>query len=214
MYANRSQAGEVLADLAAARGYEDVTILAVPRGGIFVAAPVARRLGVRLEVLVTRKVGHPANPEVAIGAVMADGTAVLDRRIIQAHGIDQEYLDETIAREAVEVRRRMVAYSGTEKPPPVAGRTAIVIDDGIATGYTLRGAITWLKTLSPAKIVIAVPVAPPDTVQEIAAGVTEVICPLQPADFMAVGMHYQDFDQNSDEEVLSVLRAVNAVSMA
>lgn len=210
MYANRSQAGTVLAGLLAARGYDKVVILAVPRGGIVVAEPVARRLGARLEVLVTRKVGHPANPEVAIGAVMADGTAVLDRRIIQAHAIDQEYLDEAVAREAAEVRRRMVAYSGSDKPPAVAGRTALVIDDGIATGYTIWAAISWLKTLAPAKIVIAVPVAPPETVTELAGSVDEVICPLQPADFMAVGMHYHTFDQNTDEEVLAILRAVNA----
>lgn len=210
MYANRSQAGTVLAGLLAARGYDKVVILAVPRGGIVVAEPVARRLGARLEVLVTRKVGHPANPEVAVGAVMADGTAVLDRRIIQAHAIDQEYLDEAVAREAAEVRRRMVAYSGSDNPPAVAGRTALVIDDGIATGYTIRAAISWLKTLAPAKIVIAVPVAPPETVTELAGSVDEVICPLQPADFMAVGMHYHAFDQNTDEEVLAILRAVNA----
>jgi putative phosphoribosyl transferase len=209
MFANRNQAGEVLAELLAVRGYDDVVILAVPRGGIIVAAPIAKRLGTRIEVLVTRKVGHPANPEVAIGAVMADGTAVLDRRLIRAHGVDQSYLDEAVAREAAEVRRRMVAYSGTDKPPPVAGRTAIVIDDGIATGYTLRAAIGWLRTLAPAKIVVAVPVAPPETVTEFTASVDEVICPLQPANFMAVGLHYRDFGQNTDEEVLAALREVN-----
>lgn len=209
MYQDRTQAGEVLADELAARGYSDIVILAVPRGGIVVAGPVARRLKVPIAVLVTRKIGHPANPEVAIGAVMADGSAVLDETIIRAHGVPRRYIDQAIAVEFAEIKRRMVAYTGTDEPPAVAGRTAVVIDDGIATGYTIRAAITWLQTLAPAKIVVAVPVAPPETVAELAARVDEVICPLQPALFMAVGAHYREFHQNTDEEVLAILRAAN-----
>lgn len=210
VYRDRHHAGETLAGEIAARGYTDIVLLAVPRGGIVVAAPVARRLGVPLGVLVTRKLGHPANPEVAIGAVMADGTAVLDHDLIRATGVTDEYLDRAIAREHAEIGRRMTAYTGSSAPPAVAGRTALVVDDGIATGYTIRAAIAWLKTLGPARVVVAVPVAPPDTVAALAGEVDEVICSLQPENFMAVGMHYREFPQNTDDEILAILKETNA----
>jgi len=209
MYHDRRQAGETLAAALAARNYQNVPLFAVPRGGVVVAAPVAARLGVALGILVTRKIGHPANPELAVGAVMGDGTAVLDEELIRAYAIPQEYLDRVIAREFAEIKRRLIVYTGSDTPPAVAGRTAVIIDDGIATGYTIRAAITWLKTLGPARIVVAVPVAPPDTVAAIAGDVDEIICPLQPALFMAVGQHYRDFGQTSDEEVLAILREIN-----
>jgi predicted phosphoribosyltransferase len=209
MYQDRRQAGETIAAELAARGFENVSLFAVPRGGIVVAAPVAERLRVPLGVLVTRKIGHPANPEVAIGAVMADGTAVLDEDIIRAYAVPREYIDRAIARELAEIKRRLIAYTGSDALPVVAGRTAVVIDDGIATGYTIRAAIAWLKALTPARIVVAVPVAPPETVAEIAGDVDEIICPLQPAAFMAVGQHYREFGQNSDEEVIAILRSTN-----
>jgi len=209
MYHDRRQAGETLAAALAARNYQNVTLFAVPRGGVVVAAPVAARLGVALGILVTRKIGHPANPELAVGAVMGDGTAVLDEELIRAYAIPQDYLARVIAREFAEIKRRLIVYTGSDTPPAVAGRTAVIIDDGIATGYTIRAAITWLKTLGPARIVVAVPVAPPDTVAAIAGDVDEIICPLQPALFMAVGQHYRDFGQTSDEEVLAILREIN-----
>jgi putative phosphoribosyl transferase len=209
MYQDRQEAGEQLADVIAARMYVDVSILAVPRGGIVIAASIARRLGIKLEVLVTRKIGHPANPEVAIGAVMADGSAVLDEKLISTFAISREYLKEAIAREYGELKRRMVLYSGSDSPPPVTGKTAIIVDDGIATGYTVRAAVSWLKSLNPAKIVIAVPVAPPETVLELANQVDEIICPLQPEDFMAVGRYYHHFAQNTDAEVMDILKEIN-----
>ncbi|MDT8903274.1 phosphoribosyltransferase [Anaeroselena agilis] len=208
MYQDRCQAGEALAAELADRGYGSVSLFAVPRGGVIVAAPVAERLGVRIDILVTRKIGHPANPEVAIGAVMADGTAVLDEEIIRAYAVPTEYLDRAIAREFAEIERRMIAYTGSAATPDITGRTAVIVDDGIATGYTIRAAIAWLKTLRPSGIVVAVPVAPPETVAAI-ADVDEVICPLQPAAFMAVGQHYREFPQNSDQEVQSILNRFN-----
>ena len=209
MYEDRIEAGQVLAELLAARHYSAISLLAVPRGGIVIAAPIARLLDARLEVLVTRKISHPANPEVAIGAVMADGSAVLDNRLIETYAIPNTYLERTIAREYMEIQRRMMAYSGSNEPPEVKGRTAIIVDDGIATGYTVRAAVKWLKLLEPQRIIIAVPVAPPDTVAEIAREVDEIICPLTPDQFMAVGLYYRNFAQNTDDEVLNVLREVN-----
>lgn len=209
MYQDRSEAGRIIAQSIADRGFQAVSLLSVPRGGVVVAAPVARELGARLGVLVTRKIGHPANPEVAVGAVMADGTAVLDDKLIDTYAISPEYLKQAIAREHLEIKRRMLVYTGSDKPLAVAGKTAIIVDDGIATGYTVRAAVKWIKTLGPAAVIIAVPVTPPDTVAELACEVDEIICPLQPAMFMAVGMYYRDFPQTTDAEVLTILKAVN-----
>jgi len=209
MYQDRQAAGEVLAAKLAARPFGPLAILAVPRGGIVVAAPIARRLNTRLGVLVTRKIGHPANPEVAVGAVMADGSAILDQALINRTGVSQDYLQQAITAEYAELKRRLVLYTGSEQPAPVAGKTAVIVDDGIATGYTVRAAITWLKTLHPAKIVLAVPVAPPETLAELAGEVDEIICPLQPESLMAVGMYYQEFPQNTDKEVLAILKEIN-----
>jgi Predicted phosphoribosyltransferases len=209
MYQNRRQAGEILAAVLAERRYENISLFAVPRGGIVVAAPVAERLGVPVGILVPRKIGHPANPEVAIGAVMTDGTAVLDEEIIRVYAIPQEYVDRAIAREFAEIKRRLIAYTGSDASPVIAGRTAVIVDDGIATGYTIRAAITWLKTLAPARIVVAVPVAPPETVAEIGGDVDEIICPLQPDAFLAVGGYYHEFGQNTDEEVRAILEQTN-----
>lgn len=206
MYANRWAAGEVLAAKLATCGLEEVCVLGIPRGGLVTAAPIARQFQTRLEVLVTRKIGHPANSELAIGAVMPDGSAVLDRDAVRNFRISQEYLQRTIAAQYAELRRRLLLYTGTEAPPAVAGKTAIVVDDGIATGYTMKAAITWLKTLGPARIVVAVPVAPPETIEELAGQVELVVCPLQPAFFQAVGMHYEDFSQTTDEEAIALLR--------
>lgn len=209
MYQNRQAAGEVLAGKLADRRFSAPVVLAVPRGGIVVAAPVARRLSVALGVLVTRKIGHPVNPEVAVGAVMADGSAILDENLIRRTAVSRDYLQQAIAAEYAELKRRLVLYTGSELPAPVGGKTAVIVDDGIATGYTVRAAITWLKTLGPAKIVVAVPVAPPETIADLAREVDEIICPLQPALFQAVGMHYQEFPQNSDAEVLAILAEIN-----
>ena len=210
MYQNRQAAGEALAENLAARRFQTPMVLAIPRGGIVVAAPIARRLGVRLDILVTRKIGHPANSEVAIGAVMPDGSAILDEEQIARYAISEQYLRQAIAEEYAEARRRMALYTGSQEPPAVAGRTVIVVDDGIATGYTIKAALNWLKSMNPAKIIVAVPVAPSEMVNELARSADEVICLLQPPFFMAVGAHYQEFPQNTDAEVLAILAAVNS----
>jgi len=206
MYRNRWEAGELLAKLLGEYHFESVCVLGIPRGGIVVAAPIARYFKTKLGVLVTRKVGHPFNDELAIGAVMPDGSAVLDTMRIQAHHISQDYLDHTISAQYSELRRRMNLYTGSETPPEVQGKTVIIVDDGIATGYTMKAAIAWLKTLKPAKIIVAVPVAPPETISELAKTVDIIVCPLQPPDFMAVGMHYQEFPQTTDAEAIELLQ--------
>ncbi|VBB04993.1 Hypothetical protein LUCI_0199 [Lucifera butyrica] len=210
MFKDRNHAGQMLADrLAAGRYGEDVRLLAVPRGGVVVAAPIARRLNCSLGLLITRKIGHPLNPEVAVGAVMPDGSAVWDQSLLDRSGIDQTELSPVLREEYAEIKRRLLTYTGSDKPPAVKNRSVILIDDGIATGYTARAAVQWLKKLSPVEITIAVPVAPPDVVKLLAKEVNAVICPVQPELFRAVGMYYEDFSQTPDEAVLAILSEVN-----
>lgn len=205
MFQNRTQAGEILAAKLTELNLFNPCLLAVPRGGIVVAAPISKSLDLKIGVLITRKIGHPLNPEVAIGAVMPDGTALCDETVTAKLGLDNNALQTLIHEEYAEIKRRLRAYTGIERPPAVAGKTVILIDDGIATGYTIYAAVKWLKTLRPTKIIIAVPVAPPDVVSELALQVDSVICPVQPYDFMAVGQYYQDFSQTSDQEVVEIL---------
>ncbi|MBC8016341.1 MAG: phosphoribosyltransferase [Sporomusaceae bacterium] len=205
MFKDRMAAGQILAKkLDYLRGHP-ICILAVPRGGIVIAEPIAHQLDSDIQVLVTRKIGHPANSEVAIGAVMPDGSAVWDRQMIERLGVSKQEFDMWVAEEYLEVQRRQVLYTGSTQPPDVTGKTAIVVDDGIATGYTIRAAIQWLKHAKPLKIIIAVPVAPSDVVAELAREVDDVICLLQPEPFWAVGMHYEEFSQTTDEEVAEIL---------
>jgi len=211
MYRNRDEAGQVLAQMIAERGFAQPQLLAVPRGGVVVAGPIAEKLGIGLEVLITRKIGHPQNEEVAVGAVMPDGSAVYDRSKLRLLGVTEEQLQIMISREHREIQRRLLAYTGSDKVPVVKDKTAIIVDDGIATGYTIKAAIQWLKTLEPKQIVVAVPVAPPEVVQELSAQVSAVICPTQPELFMAVGMHYQEFFQTEDQEVIDILHKHNSV---
>ena len=206
MYQNRWEAGERLAEQLAVHHLESICVLGIPRGGIVTAAPIARRFKTKLEVLVTRKIGHPSNPEFAIGAVMPDGQVVLDQTTIRLSHVSREYLEETIAAQYTELKRRLLRYTGHTAPPEVTGKTAILVDDGIATGYTIKAAIQWLKTLKPSKIIVAVPVAPPETIEELRGLVDMVICPLQPESFLAVGVHYAEFPQTSDEEAIALLQ--------
>lgn len=206
MFKDRIEAGELLAERLAALKLDNPCLLAVPRGGIVIAQPIAQMFHSHIHVLVTRKIGHPANSEVAIGAVMPDGSAVWDSQVMAGIGISEHEFEKMIAKEYKEVQRRQILYTGSAQAPNVKGKTAIVIDDGIATGYTIRAAIKWLKQEQPCKIIIAIPVAPPDIVKELAREVDEVICPVQPDPFWAVGMHYEEFPQTTDKEVADILR--------
>lgn len=205
MFKNRVDAGEVLATKLAALKIMNPYLLAVPRGGIVVAKPIAKKLSLKIGVLITRKIGHPLNPEVAIGAVMPDGTAIYDENNLAALKIDNNTLQQMILKEYQEIRRRLLAYTGSEQLPNMAGKTVILIDDGIATGYTIFAAVKWLKRLKPDKIIVAVPVAPADVIAALSDQTNDIICPLQPYDFVSVGQYYHDFSQTSDLEVLNIL---------
>ncbi|MDD4600484.1 putative phosphoribosyl transferase [bioreactor metagenome] len=189
MFINRTQAGEQLAERLTTLNLANPCLLAVPRGGIVVAAPIAKKLNLKVGVLITRKIGHPLNPEVAIGAVMPDGSAVWNETTTMQLGLDKAQLEALIRNEYMEIKRRLTAYTGIEHLPDIRNKTVILIDDGIATGYTIFAALKWLKNSNSSKIVIAVPVAPPDVTANLASQVDDVTCLVQPHDFMSVGQY-------------------------
>ncbi|MFD5215414.1 phosphoribosyltransferase [Microbacterium sp. NPDC058345] len=207
-FEDRTDAGWQLARRLSQRAQEDVVVLGLPRGGVPVAAQVARALEAPLDVLIVRKVGVPGHEEVAMAAVGEDGAAVRNDAVIAAAGIDEQALAAAEDRERAEVERRSRMLRAGRAAEPIAGRVAIVVDDGIATGASIRAACAIARAREAARVVVAVPVAPPDVLDDLrrgADGADEVVCLSAPRDFMAVGMHYIDFRQTSDEEVVRLL---------
>ena len=209
-FANRTEAGRALARrLLDAALVPPLVVLALPRGGVPVAAEVARALGAPLDLLLVRKIGAPWQPELAVAALV-DGDPpdiVVDETTSRMCGVDRDYIDRQAGLEMREIERRRRIYLAGRAAVPVAGATVIVIDDGVATGTTIRAAMKALRRRHPARLVLAVPVAPVDTVAELCAEADEVICLAQPEPFHAIGLHYGDFHQVSDDEVLAALRA-------
>jgi predicted phosphoribosyltransferase len=213
VFRDREEAGRLLGEhlkqrLAASKG--EAVVLAIPRGGVIVAAGVATALGAPLDVIVPRKLGAPGNPELAVGALaLADGEeiALVDERSVRALGVPDSYLQEEIERQRREILRREVAYREGRPPEPVAGRVAVLVDDGVATGLTARAAARAVSRRSPREVVVAVPVAPPETVREFAAEGVSLEALETPSPFGAVGRFYLDFRQVEDDEVKAVLRA-------
>ena len=206
IFANRAEAGKSLAwRLEKYSGRNDVVVFAVPRGGVPVASEVAEALLAPLDVFVLRKLGAPGQPEVAVGAIASGGIRVLDRRTLRALSIHPSQLEAITARERQELQKRETSYRGHHLPLPVTGKTVILVDDGVATGATLFAGIQALRQLRPAKIVVAIPVAPQNVCDRLAAEVDEVVCVATPEPLGAVGQFYDDFSQVDDEEVLELL---------
>ena len=204
---NRRDAGRKLA--AALQHYAsraDVLVFALPRGGVPVAFEVAQALNAPLDVFLVRKLGVPGHEELAMGAIATGGLIVLNDNVVQALRISRQELDRVAAMEREELARREREYRGDRPPPGVEGRTVILIDDGLATGSTMRAAAAALRQQGPARIVIAVPVSSPQTCQELGAEVDEIVCLVTPEMFYAVGMWYIDFSPTTDEEVRDLLR--------
>jgi putative phosphoribosyl transferase len=183
-----------------------VLVLALPRGGVVTGAEIARRLRIPLDVLIVRKIGHPLQPELAIGAMSETGTVELNQAIIAASGVSKAYIDEEVSVQKREILRRVELYRGGKGIAPLDGKTIILVDDGVATGATLKAAIATLRREKISRLVVAVPVAPPEIAGEVARMADEFICLETPSNFMAVGVHYRDFVQVSDEEVVKLLR--------
>jgi erythromycin esterase-like protein/predicted phosphoribosyltransferase len=206
-FRDRTHAGQLLAErLRGYAGEHDAVVLALPRGGVPVAFEIARELDAPLDVFVVRKLGVPGHEEYALGAIASGGTRVLNRPVIEALGLPAEWIEAIDAKERRELERRERAYRGDWPPPDVAGRTVILVDDGLATGSTMRAAVEALREDEPARIVIAVPVADPAVCAELRTQVDDAVCLVTPRPLGAVGAWYEDFSQTSDDEVRELLR--------
>jgi predicted phosphoribosyltransferase len=205
-FRDRSEAGRLLASkLAAYVNCPDVLVLALPRGGVPVAYEVARALNVPLDVFIVRKLGVPGHEELAMGAVATSGVRVLNDKVVRGLCIPNYLINAVVAQELQELKRSERLYRGDRPPPDVRGRMVILVDDGLATGATMYAAIQALRKQQPARIVVAVPTASPESCEELRAEVDEVICSITPEPFYAVGFWYEDFSQTTDEEVRDLL---------
>ena len=203
---DRHDAGRQLAaHLDQYAGRSDVLVLALPRGGVPVGYEVARALGAPLDVFLVRKLGVPGHEELAMGAIASGGVRVLNEDVVNELRISDRWVDVVAARELAELRRREEAYRDGRPAPDVRGKVAILVDDGLATGASMRAAVSALKRLGPAKVVVAVPVGAAQTCRELEQIADEVVCAETPDPFYAVGTWYQDFDQTTDEEVRELL---------
>ncbi|MCU1378569.1 MAG: Erythromycin esterase [Acidimicrobiales bacterium] len=207
LYRDRREAGQALAALLAHyRGHDDVVVLALPRGGVPVGYEVAEALGAPLDVFIVRKLGIPGHEELAMGALATGGVVVLNDDVVRGMQIPPEVIEQVATQEGRELERRERAYREDAPPIDVTGKVAILVDDGLATGSSMRAAILALRRRGPARIVVAVPAAPDSTCQELAAEVDEVVCATTPSPFLAVGQHYWNFAQVTDDEVRDLLR--------
>jgi predicted phosphoribosyltransferase len=206
IFRDRTDAGKHLAaTLAKYANRTDVLVLALPRGGVPVAYEVAKEIGAPLDVFLVRKLGVPGHEELAMGAIASGGVRVINEDIVSYLGIPEEVIDAVAEVEQRELERREVAYRGDRSPPDVNGRIVILIDDGLATGSTMRAAAAALRKQHPARIVVAVPVSSPETCNEFRSEVDEIVCAVTPEPFRGVGMWYRDFSQTTDEEVRELL---------
>lgn len=213
LFQNRTMAGKVLAEkLAAYTDRTDVLVLALPRGGVPVGFEVAKALHVPLDVFLVRKLGVPKQEELAMGAIASGGVTVLNYDIIQALGLSQVEIEQAIATQQQELERRERLYRDRRPFPDLRDRTVILVDDGLATGATMRAAAKAIQLQQPAAVVVAVPVSSPEICREMASEVDETICVETPAPFYSVGLWYDDFPQTSDEEVRDLLQQAATTS--
>ncbi len=205
-FRDRSEAGRLLAEkLRTYASYPNVIVLALPRGGVPVGYEVAHALGAPLDIFLVRKLGIPGYEELAMGAVASGGVRVLNDQVVQGLGIPEYVIDAVAAWELQELARRERVYRGDRPEPDVRGRNVILVDDGLATGSTMLAAIQALRQQQPARIVMAVPTAPPETCEQMRSQADDVVCAITPEPFYAVGLWYENFSQTTDEEVRELL---------
>jgi predicted phosphoribosyltransferase len=206
LFHDRMDAGRRLAaKLTEYTGRADVLVLALPRGGVPVGYEIAQALGAPLDVFLVRKLGVPGREELAMGAMASGGVRVVNEDVVHALGIPDEVIDAVADKERRELARRERAYRDDRPPPDVRGRTVLIVDDGLATGSTMRAAVAALRKLHPGRIVVAVPVGSADTCADLESEADEVVCVLTPDPFHAVGLWYEDFSQTTDEQVHELL---------
>jgi putative phosphoribosyl transferase len=207
MFKDRKDAGMHLAEkLKEYAGRKDVIVLALPRGGVVTGAEIANRLKAPLDVLIVRKIGHPWEQELAAGAISETGAIVYNEDIALGYGVTKEYLHDEAERQREEIARRQQLYRNGEKLANITGRIVILVDDGVATGATMKAAIEALKQEKAGRLIVAVPVSPRETAAELRKMADEFLCLDIPEEFMAVGSYYADFRQTMDAEVVSILR--------
>jgi putative phosphoribosyl transferase len=205
IFSDRKEAGKMLASKLTDYTQKSI-VLAIPRGGVVVGYEIAQKLKVSLDVIVPRKVGAPFNPELAIGAVTEDGTIILDKQLVEYLKVPESHIKEESERQRQEIKRRLKVYRGRLHFPSLKGLHVIVVDDGIATGATVKAALASIRKREPKSVVLAVPVAPPSTLRELEKDADVVICLATPEPFYAIGQFYKDFTQTSDEEVRKLLK--------
>lgn len=206
-FRDRQDAGQRLAArLDFLMGQEDLLVLGIPRGGVVVAVEISMVLHAPLDVFIARKLGAPHNPELAVGAVASSGEVVLDEHLISVLKVSQAYLDVEIGRQRVEIERRLRAYRGIRPPTVLKHKRVVLTDDGVATGATMRAAVQALQAMELASLIVALPVGPPDTIQQLTSMVDRLVCLYTPSDFWSVGGFYSDFSQTPDSEVIQLLR--------
>jgi putative phosphoribosyl transferase len=207
LYADRAAAGRAMAiELARYARRRDVVVLALPRGGVPVAYEVAVALDAPLDVFLVRKLGVPGREELAMGAIASGGVRVLNHEIVEAFGIPEEIIAQVTAEEHRELERREELFRDGRAMPELRGRTVILMDDGLATGATMRAAVRALRLHAPARVIVAVPIAAAETCEAIRREADEIVCALTPRPFVSVGIWYEDFSQTTDEEVCRLLR--------
>ncbi len=212
---DRREAGRLLArELRKYANRPDVVVLGLPRGGVPVAYEVAMALNAALDVFLVRKLGFPGQEEFAIGALASGDVRVLDMPLIETYAIPERKIERLVQRERAELERRERAYRAGQPPPDVAGKTVILVDDGLATGASMQAAVLALKQARPTRIVVAVPVAPAETCEALRSVADETVCALTPEPFEAVGRWYADFEQTTDEEVQELLQKARARALA
>ena len=207
LFQDRREAGKALAArLASFKGRPSLIVLGIPRGGVVVGHEIAQALGAPLDVYITRKIGAPHNPELAIGAVASDGTLLIDHQLVRRLGVSQDYVDEESERQKQEIGRRLAEYRGEGPGPELADKVVILADDGVATGATTLVTIQAINSQQPTELILALPVGPRDSIETLRQEVDQLVCLHAPEIFWAVGAFYNVFDQTTDDEVKALLK--------
>jgi len=207
MFKDRNDAGDKLAIELLKKNISTGLIMAIPRGGVVLAAAISKQLKLPMDVIIPKKIGAPFNPELAVGAVTQEGMAIYDNYILDLLGLQEDQMQNIVEEKINEIKRRMLLYRDSTNYPDYTGKEIILVDDGVATGYTVLAAIKSLYHLfKPKRLLLAVPVGPPDVIQKLTKEVDEVVCLLEPEQFQSVGQYFDNFDQVEDESVIKLLK--------